>query len=429
MCCFPPARTPGGIEMTKRDARERILLVDDSPDTLEVLERNLAHHGYGVIAVTGGREAMKRLEAERFDLVVTDMRMPEMSGMDLVRYVREVLPDTEVMMITGYATIESAVEAVKTGAEEHLAKPFTDEELLEAVGRTLAKLHARRAARLPGARFGLVGESASMRRTFAAMERATRETGPVLLLGEGGTGRGVAARSIARTRGVEAPLRMVDGRLWDDAMGSSGGLSGAFYVRGLEWLGPDGQTRLVRAVLSSGSGGPQLFLAGGPELPVLVEAGAFRADLYASLVPVTVPMPPLRERGDDVALLARHFAGDLARRCGRAEPAYTPAALEALGEYAWPGNVEELKAAVLSAYCRAAGESIDWKDWPTPVRAAAAGRWSERTLAEAEADHILKVLARTGGNKSRTAEVLGVDRKTLREKLRLLGRERDGEEA
>jgi len=201
--------------MKPKRQKERILVVDDSPDTLDILHQNLTSRGHKVSVAPGAAEALEILSGETFDLVLTDMKMPGMSGIDLTRVVRERYPDMEVMMITGYATVESAVEALKTGAEEYLAKPFTDEELFAAVDRVLGKLRARRDARAAArGRFGLVGESEGMRRAFVAIEQAARRTGPVLILGEVGTGRWAAARAThVSVNTMSAGLGGVEGHL------------------------------------------------------------------------------------------------------------------------------------------------------------------------------------------------------------------------
>ncbi|MHC4600357.1 MAG: sigma-54-dependent transcriptional regulator, partial [Planctomycetota bacterium] len=187
--------------MAEKEDRTRILVVDDAEDTVEVLRRNLTMAGYRVFTAPGVEEAIRLLEVTPVELVVTDMKMPGASGLDLVRHVRENFRDTEVMMITGYATVEGAVEAVKTGADEYLAKPFTDEELLSAVTRALENRRLRLAGKTPShpknlARFGLVGESDAMREVFRTLAKAANVAATVLITGESGTGKELVARAV-----------------------------------------------------------------------------------------------------------------------------------------------------------------------------------------------------------------------------------------
>ncbi|MDH5468656.1 MAG: sigma-54 dependent transcriptional regulator, partial [Candidatus Aminicenantes bacterium] len=187
--------------MENSSGKEHILVVDDSPDTLEVLQRNLESRGYRVFTAPGAVEAIKILESTAMDLVITDLKMPKVDGLSLVRHIQENFKDTEVMMITGYPSIEGAVEAVKTGAEEYLSKPFTDEELFVAVKRVLDKLHERRAAQKMAdkpsvVRHGLIGESKAMRKVLNAIEKSASSSATVLITGESGTGKELVARAI-----------------------------------------------------------------------------------------------------------------------------------------------------------------------------------------------------------------------------------------
>ncbi len=181
--------------------KECILAVDDSLDALEIVRRNLTSGGYRVVTACGVAEAIEILRVEPIDLVITDLKMPKTSGMDLVRHVRENFNDTEVMMITGYATIEGAVEAMKTGAEEYLSKPFTDDELFTAVKRALDKLHNRRIAKsravaTPRTPRGFIGESGAMDGVYRAIAKASNSRATVLISGESGTGKELVARAI-----------------------------------------------------------------------------------------------------------------------------------------------------------------------------------------------------------------------------------------
>ena len=417
--------------MSERPRRERILIVDDSLETLEILERNLTAAGYEAITSPSAQGALDRLGSSPFDLVITDLRMPGVSGLELVRFVRENLPDTAVMMITGYATIEGAVEAVKTGAEEYLAKPFTDDELFAAVGRALQKLETRRGA-LGAARgrFGLVGESVAMRRAFAAMDKAVRHSGPVLILGESGTGRWSAARAIAAHRGRPAsPLLQYECGDLRSAPGLGSAdppeATTAVYARNLETAGPDARQGLLRILVEHPTA--PLFFPASPDLPVIVEGRMFPAEIFERISSCVVAMPPLRERGDDIVLLAEHFTARLSAAAYREPPRLTDPVIRALRSYAWPGNLDELRAVVTATLLRSKGDRIDPADLPRVILEAASGP-VDVSLADAEAEHILRVLAHTEGKKGRAAEILGIDRKTLREKLKALGRDKQGDD-
>jgi two-component system response regulator HydG len=418
--------------MTPRRPKERILIVDDSPDTLDILEQNLASRGHEVAVAPGASEALEILAKENFDLILNDMKMPGMNGMDLTRVVRERYPDMEVMMITGYATVESAVEALKTGAEEYLAKPFTDEELFAAVDRVLVKLRARREARAAArGRFGMVGESEGMRRAFVAIERAARQTGPVLILGEAGTGRSAAVRAICaqrvqRSAGPNPAFVFDCGDLSEFQLADISRVlhpAATLYFKNLDRAALPVQESIRRLIEQQPADGARLMFTADPDLPLMAGRGAFQPDLYALLSAGVIALPPLRERANDSILLAEHFVVSLAERVGSHHPEFTTRALRAIRAYPWPGNVEELRAAVTGAALRTRGGTIDLKDFPMPFRDALGGT-SERSLAEAETDHILRVLAHAGGHRGRAAEILCIDRKTLREKLKAPGKTR-----
>lgn len=401
----------------------RVLVVDDSEVTLDYLGRTLRGFGYVVETALAVAPALELLASDRFDLVITDLRMPGASGLDLLHHVREKLPTTAVMMITGYASIEGAVEAVKAGAEDYLAKPFTDEELHAAVNRVLTRVAAVR-AREGGAaaRLGLVGASEVMERFCAALERAVEDAALLLLLGEPGSGRSAAARAVVRARGG-AGRTLVTIECED-----LGGLSPAdakalladhpLCLRRLEAASRGAQAVVRDMVARAARSRAVLIVCASIDLPRLVRGGVVRGDLWATPASPLV-IPPLRERGEDVLLLAEHFLGALAHDIGDTPPRIAVEAGRALLAYAWPGNVAELRSVISVAQARSHGATLELASLP-PRIAAAPDQPPQRTLAEAETEHIKRVLNSVGGNKSRAAVVLGIDRKTLRTKLKAL---------
>ena len=446
--------------MGSRRRGASVLVVDDAPDTLEIVRRNLAGAGYRVTTAPGVPEAISALDDDPVDLVVTDLMMPRIGGLDLVRHVRENLPDTEVMMITGYATVEGAVEAVKTGVEEYLPKPFTDEELLAAVALALERLEQRRAAHplpAPGAmaRYGLLGESGPMRRLFAVIGKAAVAPATVLIQGETGTGKELVARAIhyqsPRSAARFVPVNcggIPEGLLERELFGHvKGAFTDATESRAGFFQAADGgtlfldeisettqamQVKLLRVlqereVCRIGDTRPRkvdvrVMAATNKDLLGLVRKGAFREDLFYRLHVVSVEAPPLRDRDSDVGLLACHFASKFARELGRTAPLFSERALDALRGYDWPGNVRELENTVQRAVVMTDGDEIDVPDLPAAMRFTVVRQTGlRRTLAEVELEHIRNVVASVEGNKSAAARVLGIDRKTLRERLKAAG--------
>ena len=445
----------GRSAMNKRNA---ILVVDDSPDTVEVLQRNLSASGCQVFTAPGVEEAIGVLNEMPVDLVITDLKMPKVSGMDLIRHVRENLRDTAVMMITGHATIDSAVQAVKTGAEEYLTKPFTDDELISAVGRVLKKHDARRLARAgrqvnePSAH-GIVGDSPAMQAVFTAIEKTAATSATVLVAGESGSGKELVARAIHYS-GPRAsapfiavncgaiPDQLVESELFGHVKGAFTGATeprdgffraahgGTIFLDEISELTPATQVKLLR-VLQEGEIIPvgssqsrkidaRILAATNKVLGTLVRKGTFREDLFFRVSVINVDIPPLRDRGNDILLLVDHLATKLAKLAGRPLPQFSDEALVALKAYSWPGNVRELENTLNRLIVMGDDDgTIDIRDLPSTMRFRVKSNGSsQRTLVEVETEHIAAVLASVGGNKTRAAEILGIDRKTLREKLK-----------
>jgi len=444
--------------MKREREQERVLVVDDASDTREVIQRNLEGEGYRVVSSPDVAGAVRILDSMQIDLVITDLKMPNVSGLDLVQHVRNNLRDSEVMMITGYPSIEGAVQAIKTGAEEYLAKPFTDEELLAAVRRALDKLSMRRAGRFPAdpvlssISHGLIGESKAIREVYEAIRKASATSATVLVTGESGTGKELVSRAIHYGSGRSSasfvpvncgaiPGELLESELFGHVKGAFTGATesragffhaadgGTIFLDEISEASLSMQIKLLRVledkqVCMVGSSNARevdvrILAATNRDLGALVKKGGFREDLFYRLNVIAINVPPLRERANDIVLLCHHFAARFAGELGRAIPEFSDRALQAIRQYYWPGNVRELENVVQRLVVMIEGEVIDAPDLPSLMRFSAMRRIGpHRTLAEVEIEHIRQVLESTDGNKTRAARILGIDRKTLREKLK-----------
>lgn len=437
--------------------KPKILAVDDSPDTLEVIERHLTAAGYAVSTAPGVAEALRALATLRVDVLITDQRMPRTDGMELVRHVRANSRDTAILMLTGYASIPNAVEAMQAGADGYLAKPFTEEELLKAIEDVLQRLQLRRpappddASRPAPGEWGLLGDSPAMQTVFRAIEKAAQSDASILVSGESGTGKELVARAIhyqsPRRAAPFVPVNcggIPDGLLESELFGHrKGAFTGATESRAGFFQTAEGGTIFLdeiaelalpmQAVLLRVLQDKTVFMVGAREpktvdirviaatnrkLEDLVERDLFRRDLYYRIHVIPIELPPLRDRGSDLLLLIRHFAERFARELRKPTPAFTEHTLSMLRAYPWPGNVRELENIIQRLVLMADRDVIDAPDLPAFLRFTAACPPSlNRTLAEAETDYIRAVLASVDGCKTRAAEILGIDRKTLRKKL------------
>ena len=443
--------------MKRQNEKESILVVDDSEPTLEVIRRNLTREGYHVFTALNVVEAITTLESNTLDLVITDLKMPKVSGLDLVRHIRENYKDTEVMMITGYATVGGAVEAVKAGAEEYLSKPFTDKELLSAVQTALEKLHMRRSAQAPlnvdsFESRGMIGSSEGMFKVHSAIDKVASTTATVLIYGESGTGKELVARAIhyssPRASSPFVPVNcggIPESLLESELFGYvKGAFTGANETRAGFFLTADGGTIFLdevsemslamqvkflrvledREICMVGSTKPRkvdvrILAATNKDRLKLVENGSFREDLYYRLNVVNIAMPPLRERKEDILVLVNHFTRKFAEESSRTPLSYSDDALRALMNYSWPGNVRELQNLIQQLVVMTDGDVIDVPDFPSLMRFSVNDTGGlDRSLAEVEAEYIRNVLASVDGNKTQAAKILGIDRKTLREKLK-----------
>jgi len=442
--------------MDRTARKEAILIVDDAPDTVEMIERNLTSRGYQVFSAPGVEEALKTLEMNAIDLVITDYKMPRVSGLDLVRHIRENLHDTEVFIITGYGSISGAIQALKSGAHDYLVKPFTDEELFRAIDRAFDKLRERRATRPGSAKtaslnYGILGQSEVMKKVFRAIDKAASTKATVLITGESGTGKELVARAIhynsPRAAAAFVPVNcggIPEGLLESELFGHvKGAFTGATDSRAGFFQVADGgtifldeisetslamQVKLLRVlqekeVCMVGDSrirkvDVHIIAATNKNLDTLVKKEAFREDLFFRLSVITITVPPLRERSHDILLLAQHFADRFAKELDRPPIRFSDNALQVLKNYYWPGNVRELENIVQRLIVMTDGSLIEAPDLPSLMRSSLPRAVDQRrSLAEVEREYVRNVLASVGGNKTRAAEILGIDRKTLREKL------------
>jgi two-component system, NtrC family, response regulator HydG len=443
--------------MNRAQNPTEILVVDDAPETVEVLRRNLSAEGYKVYTAPGVAEAIEILSATSPSLVITDYKMPRASGMELVRHIQDHCPELKVVMVTGFATIPGAVEAIKGGVLEYLPKPFTDAELLAVVERSLDRRSGS-----PGcnkepdagdmASLGLLGSSAPMQRVYRDIRKAAASRATVLVTGESGTGKELVARAI-HYGGPTAPApfvpvncgaipeTLIESALFGHVKGAFTGASearagffrtadgGTIFLDEIAETSQSMQVKLLRVmqereICMVGSTRPEhvdvrIVAATNKDLLSQVAREKFREDLYYRINVITIALPPLRRRGDDILLLAHHFVRRFAEREGRPEPVWSEAAEQAMTRYAWPGNVRELENVVHRLVVMMDDDVIKVPDLPAQIRFSQASSVGlTRSLVEVEAEYIRNVLVSTGNNKTKAARILGIDRKTLRDKLK-----------
>ena len=432
----------------------RILVVDDSALTLEVIQRNLSAAGYDVYTSANVSQAIDFLEQDSVDLVITDIKMPKISGLELLKYVKENLKGTEIMIITGYPSIKGAVEAVKDGAEDYLVKPFTDEELLTAVANMLEKLANRRAAEIKPIHRNtkIIGNSLCMQTIYRLIDKAAETKVNVLITGESGTGKELVARAIHYNSSEHSgpfvtvnctaiPDTLLESELFGHVKGAFTGANasraGFFQIAHggtllLDEIGDASlsmQGKLLRAIQNKeifmvGSSRVQkvntrILTATNMDLKNLVKRGLFREDLYFRLNIIEIAIPPLHERGEDILLLVQLFMEKLSKEMNRPVPRFSDKVLQIFKNYHWPGNVRELENLVQRLVVLADSELIDVTDLPEQMRFSISRHHGfDRPLIEVEAEYILNVLNSVKGNKTKAAEILAIDRKTLRQKIR-----------
>jgi two-component system, NtrC family, response regulator HydG len=456
--------------------RARILIVDDEPDMVENCARILGRSGHDCITTTDPRQAMDLLESDRPELLLTDLKMPEVDGMALLRRGRELDPTMPVVMITAFATIESAVAAIKQGAFDYLPKNFSVEQLRLAVDRALRhrglqveNKNLREQLQQALGLENIIGASPAMTQVFELVKKAARSEANILVVGESGTGKELIARAVHANspRAVQAfvpvdcaslPEQLLESELFGHEKGAFTGAirtkpglmevahRGTLFLDEIAELSPALQVKLLRALQERQIrrvGGTSLVdvdarvvSATNRDLREAVNKGHFREELYYRVNVIAIKLPPLRERAGDITLLAHAFLRKYGQ--GRITGIDQPAT-QALDAYAWPGNVRELQNVLERACALAEGDIITRRDLPEHVLAHVVTRppgpaaetapvpgealtsgadlplkdAKERWLQTLEASYLRDLLDRHGGNISAAAKSAGIDRKTF----------------
>ncbi|MCB9536425.1 MAG: sigma-54-dependent Fis family transcriptional regulator [Myxococcales bacterium] len=456
---------------------DAILVADDESNLRKVLGALLRRQGYRVDTVADGAEALARLDEADYAAVISDLRMPGVDGMALLRRVGERLPDLPVIIITAHGTVDTAVEALKAGAFDFITKPFDQAELAKVVEKAVATHRLNRTESHPHevepakGRFGLIGTSAAMQRVFGIVDKVARTPSTVLITGESGTGKELIAKALhehspradepfIKVNCAAIPATLIESELFGYEKGAFTGAvtnkpgrfeladGGTLFLDEIGEVSTETQVKLLRAIQESEFervGGittrrvdVRLVTATNRDLQAEVAGGAFREDLYYRLNVVPIKLPPLRERADDVPLLVEHMLDKYNARLERDVQRVDDAAMQVLLRYAWPGNIRELENVIERTLLFCDGQTVTAEDLPAELCAQAEGGGSmavpippvgvtglkdavKLTTQRLEREMIERALEETGGNVTRAARKLEISRKSLQTKMKELG--------
>jgi DNA-binding NtrC family response regulator len=449
--------------MKEQSAGSRILVVDDEPIALQNMKHVLEKDNLVVFTTGSGRDAIRLIDEESFDVVVTDLKMEDVDGMQVLKRVKEVSPLTEVIVVTGYASVETAVEAMKMGAFYYLSKPIQVNDLRALVQKALEKVQlAKEVRRLREEIAGLgrlplfIGKSPSVERLVKMIEQIAPADCNVLIQGETGTGKEVVARMIhqlspRRDRRFVAincgafTEELLSSELFGHEKGAFTGAhttkkglmeiasGGTLFLDEVAEMPPSMQVRLLRVIQEKviiRVGGVEeipidvrIIAATNKNLKKEVELGHFRQDLYYRLNVITLQVPPLRERRDDIPLLCHYFIDRFSKAQRKNITEISEDVMNILMEYEFPGNVRELENMMERAVTLATGNRIEVEHLPIDLQQrlfhiTRPQKNELLTLEEHEREYIRWVLMKTRGNKSKAAEILGIDRVSLWRKMR-----------
>jgi len=455
----PPVSEPP--DALARTSDITVLVVDDEPSNVVSLEKIFQREGMRVLTADGAKTALEVSRKHRVQVVLTDLMMPGVNGVELLRALKEISPDTEVVLMTAYGTVETAVQAMREGAYDFVEKPLKRMNIVKSV-RKAAERHSlvaenrslREELKLLTSR-EIVGQSAALRRVLDVATQAAPSSATVLVLGESGTGKELIARYIHsksnRASGpfvavncAAIPESILEAELFGHERGAFTGAvarregrfararGGTLFLDEIGELTPAVQVKLLR-VLQEGEYEPvggvpvradvRIVAATNRDLASEVEAGRFREDLYYRLNVIAVTAPPLRNRREDIPLLVDHFLGVYCKKNGRARLSVAPDVMRKISDYSWPGNVRELENVVERAAVLCRTDTLRMEDLPDAVAEANAPAPTALTFAigtpleEVEHRLIRETLGYTNGDKSLAAQLLGISTRTIYRKL------------
>ncbi len=446
-----------------KDKGYRVLVVDDDLEMCGLLSDVLKGEGFSAITTHDSLEASKILKKEEFDILITDLKMKGLKGLDLLEETKQVSPLTPVIIITAFGTIESATQAMKMGAYDYITKPFQMDELILTVRKALEnrflKKEVVRLKKEVETRYHfhqLIGKSASMQNIYDLIERIRDSSINVFITGESGTGKELAAKAIhysgIRKGGpfiavncAAIPETLLESELFGykkgaftDAKSDKKGLifeadEGTLFLDEITEMPPMLQAKLLRVLeerevrpLGDTNSYPidlRIISTSNCDITSSIRQGRFREDLYYRLKVIDIEMPALRERREDIPILVQHFIQKFSKELKKAVSGVSGDALKILLNYPWPGNVRELENIIQRAITLSQHEVISPEDLPASIIQKADEKLFEKaveekfTLDQLEKEYIRRVLIETGGNKSKAAIILGLDRKTLYRKL------------
>ncbi|MBI2163177.1 MAG: sigma-54-dependent Fis family transcriptional regulator [candidate division NC10 bacterium] len=440
------------------EQRHKVLVVEDDPEMLALVCEHLESEGYRAAGTDRGAEAIARVRAEEFDVVLTDLRMPDVDGLEVLRAAREAQREVPVILVTAFGSIETAIQAIRQGAYDYVTKPFALEEISLLVRKALEdrrlREENRRLREEVAGRYrlhNLLGASPAMQAIFALIRQAAPSDANVLITGESGTGKELVAKALhynspraerpfVPVNCAAVPASLLESELFGHVKGAFTGAvaarrglfreaeGGTLFLDEIGDMAPELQAKLLRVIedravrpVGSDEAVPvdlRLVAATNKDLPTTIQEGQFREDLYYRLAVIPIHIPPLRERREDIPLLAEHFLRGSAAS-GKAIRGLTPAAMAALLRHPWPGNARELENVVKRAVTLTVGEQITpeallLETSPAPAPATLLAQSARRpTLDELTGEYVALVLREVSGDKAKAAEILGISKRTL----------------